>query len=194
MNYNPHLFVVFIWGVYILNDFYLNYKIKYFLFRRKVEEILHISLYVFILILSLKISFYFQGKQFFPGNLVSNVFLIFLMGFIGIIFCLAAISLFIYVIYFEKSFPSCLTVQRGEGLRGVYRYIRHPSYMIFFLITFGTALCLNDSLLFILACVNHISLYFSYMIEERRFVKSFPLYKEYLKKTKRFLPIFPKRK
>ena len=113
---------------------------------------------------------------------------------IGIVFCLVAISLFIYVIHFEKSFPSCASVSRGETPSGIYAYIRHPSYVIFFFMTFGTALYLEDIFLFFLACINHVSLYLCYAFEEKRIAKKNPHYKEYLKKTKRFLPTFFRKK
>ncbi len=111
---------------------------------------------------------------------------------VGIIFCLLSIFLFTYVNFFEKSFPSCLAIKNGQPLRGIYNYIRHPSYYIFFFITFGTALLLSSIPLFILACINHICFYFYYIIEENQIKKENPYYNEYLKKTKRFLPRFSK--
>ena len=188
MNLNPYLFIISIWGIYFLNNIYLNYKMRRFWPPKKIKEILLIPFYAFIFILCLNIySYLLFSPQVSPE----------LGGFfktIGILFCLAAIFLFIYAIYFEKSFPSCLTVEQGKSLSGIYNYIRHPSYLVFFLITFGTAFYLDDILLFVLACLNHICLYFYYGIEEKQFVKKFPQYREYLKKTRRFLPTFSKKK
>jgi protein-S-isoprenylcysteine O-methyltransferase Ste14 len=111
---------------------------------------------------------------------------------VGAVFCFISISIYIYVNFFEKSFPSCLTLKEEKQLKGIYNYIRHPSYYVYFFITFGTAFYLMNVLLFILACINHISLYFYYMIDEEQAKKNNPYYNEYLKKTNRFLPRFPK--
>jgi len=159
-----------------------------FLSPKERKEILFIPFYLFFFFLTVKIY-----PCFFKGAEVSSNTSSFIK-IIGILFCLAAIFLFIYVLYFEKNFPSCLTIKKGKPLGGIYNYLRHPSYIVFFLITFGTAFCLGDILLFILACINHISLNFYYMIEEKQFVKEFPHYQEYLKKTRRFLPTFSKKK
>lgn len=194
MDYYSYLFVICIWVVYLSNNIYLNYKMKCFLPRKRIEEIFFAPMYIFILALSTRLTLSLQGRESIFEELIFNDFLIFFLKYIGIIFCLAAVSIFIYVIYFEESFPSCITIQRGVNLRGVYNYIRHPSYAVFFLLTFGTVFYLNDLLLFVLACVNHISLYFFYLLEERRFLKKFPQHQEYIKKTKRFLPTFPKKK
>jgi len=107
---------------------------------------------------------------------------------LGILFCIFSILLYIYANFFEKSFPSCISTKNNKPLEGIYKHVRHPSYYIFFFITFGTAFCLSNFLLFILACINHICLYISYMIEENQIKKTNSYYSEYLKKTNRFLP------
>lgn len=111
---------------------------------------------------------------------------------IGIIFCLLSIILFTYANFFEKSFPSCITIKSNKPLQGIYKYIRHPSYYVFFFITFGTALCLLSPALFILACINHVCLYIYYMIEENQTRKTNSDYDKYLKISNRFLPNFLK--
>ena len=193
MNSSPYLFVIFIWGVYLLNSLYLNYKMRRFFLQKKIEEVFLIPIYFFIFVLLIKASFYYlYGVQITSKSPTLNGFFSPLLGVVGMLFCLSAIFLFIYVTYFE-SFPSCLFIQHGKNLSGIYNYIRHPSYIVFFLITFGTAFYLNDIFLFILACINHISLYFFYMIEEKRFIKRFPYHREYIKKTRMFLPTFSKK-
>jgi protein-S-isoprenylcysteine O-methyltransferase Ste14 len=105
---------------------------------------------------------------------------------------LFSILIYVYVNFFEKSFPSCLALKNKKHLQGIYNYIRHPSYYIFFSITFGTSFCLSSLKLFIIALINHIFLYFYYMIEENQIKKENFYYAEYLKKTKRFFPRFSK--
>jgi protein-S-isoprenylcysteine O-methyltransferase Ste14 len=82
-------------------------------------------------------------------------------------------------------------ITRGENPRGIYSYIRHPSYIVFSFLTFGTSLYLLDTSLFIISIVIYICLYFCYMIEERHYLKTIPSYREYFERTNRFLPNFP---
>lgn len=191
-----YLYIVFIWIIYIFNSFYQNHKMKHFWPNTK-KEILTIPFYIFIytsfLILIRKILFviFEQGVKN-SGTIIDfastkrTFFSITII--VGIIFCFISTCLYFYVNFFEKSFPSCLALKNGKQLKGIYNYVRHPSYHIISFITFGTTLCLLNFTLFILACINHISLYFYYMIEENQIRKTNSYYNEYLKKTKRFLP------
>lgn len=183
-NFNPYLFLTFVWVIYLLNNLYLNYKLRYFLPKRK-EEVLTIPFYLFFLFLSRKIAGYFWDT----GSI--GVLIPYLV-IMGILFCLTAIALFIYLVYFEKNFPSCLTIKQMKPLKGIYNYIRHPSYSVSFLLIFGSAFCLQDIFLFFWACLTHISLYFFYITEEKQVSKEHPRYREYLKRTNRFLPRFSK--
>lgn len=191
MSPNYYLFIFFVWVIYFLNNFYLEHiKTRRLPKTGVMEKIFMFPNFLFIcisvskIILVLFFGFADNGLGIISGSFLSYSRLI------GLVFCLVAISLFIYVIHFEKSFPSCASVSRGETPSGIYNYIRHPSYVVFFFITFGTALYLEDILLFIFACINHVSLYLCYFFEEKRIAKNNPHYKEYLKKTKRFLPTF----
>ena len=194
MSFNLYLFIIFVWVVYIANDFYLNYKMKQLWPKHGIKELLMMPLYIFFFFLSVKITAFLLGVSIWAVALVSSKILLVILQTTGIFFCLFALAIFIYVLYFEKAFPSCLAIKRGEDLKGIYKYIRHPSYSVFFLITFGTALCLNDAVLFFLACVVHVSLYFNYFIEEKQLAREFSHYQKYLKKTKRFFPTFFKNK
>ncbi len=193
IDFYIYILLILFWLSYAANTFYQNYRMEHF-FHNRLEEALFIPFYLFIsgtswIITSKLISFSLQSKtmtiDISPGFILMKV--------IGIIFCFASITLFTYISFFEKSFPSCFAIKSGKKLGKIYNYIRHPSYYIFFLITFGTAFSLTNKSLFILACINHISLYFYYIIEENQLSKQKnPYYDEYLKKTKRFFPIFPK--
>lgn len=187
--FNLNFFLIFIWIIFILDTLYLNYKMKYFFHQRK-EEIFLAPFYVFIFFLTINIATSLIESSNSIANLNNNIASL-LVKFLGILFCLLSISLYTYVNFFEKSFPSCMSLNKGKILGGIYNYIRHPSFHIYFFITFGSALCLRDTLLFIVACINYICLYFYYIIDEKRF-KKIPYYEEYLKKTNRFLPRFTK--
>lgn len=194
-----YLYILFIWIIYIFNSFYQNYKMKRFWPNTK-GEILTIPFYIFLFV-----SFFILGEKilfiiFEYGIKNSGAIIDFasaegmffsIAKIVGIIFCFISICLYFYVNFFEKSFPSCLALKNGKQLKGIYNYVRHPSYYIFFFITFGNTLCLLNFTLFVLACINYISLYFCYMIEENQLKKN-PYYNEYLKKTKRFFPCFKK--
>lgn len=184
-----YIFIFITWFIYIFNSIYQNHKMKKFV-PNKTIEILTIPFYVFFII-----SFYLLTERLINTALINNggvlnhLFSIILI-IIGAIFCLFSIILFTYANFFEKSFPSCITTQNNKPLEGIYKYIRHPSYYIFFFITFGNALCLLNLSLFILACINHICLYFYYMIEENQIRKTNSDYDKYLKVSNRFLPNF----
>lgn len=181
--------------LYVFNTLYLNSKMGRVSPKRVAEEPFLAFFYVFFLFFCIKIFFYFFISA--QNNIIDlfyNKNISSIVAVIGVIFCSVAIVFFIYVTYFEKTFPSCLHIQKGEKLTGIYEYVRHPSYIVFFLITFGTALCFNDAILFILACINHVFVYFFYMLEENDFVKRFPKHKEYISKTRRFFPVFKRAK
>lgn len=180
-------FVISIWVVFFVNAFCLNHKVKYFLPYKK-EEVLLAPFYVFFLILSIKIALFLLNDKSAFDHLDTLGYLSMITGLILGGF---SVFLFTYVNFFEKNFPSCYALEKGSRLEGVYNYIRHPSYIVYSTILFGSALCLLNKTLFIIAIVNHFSLYFYYIIDEKKFIKRFPHYKDYLKKTRRFLPVFP---
>lgn len=194
IDFYLYIFVLISWLIYILNSLYQNHKMKYFLPNKKIE-ILTIPFYVFYLV-----SFYTLIEKLIKSTAISseigdsnfNSFWPIVSASIGLFFCFFSILLYTYISLFVKSFPSCIALRSGQHLKGIYNYIRHPSYYIFLFITFGSALCLQSKWLFILACINHISLYFYYMIEEGQIRKNNPYYNEYLKNTKRFFPRFSK--
>jgi len=192
-----YLYIVFVWIIYTFNSFYQNHKMKHFWPNTK-KEILTIPFYIFVyasfFILMRKILFIVfeygvKNSETIIDFASTKGTFFFIVRIVGIIFCFIPTCLYFYVNFFEKSFPSCITTKNNKPLQGIYNYIRHPSYYIFFFITFGTAFCLLNFTLFVLACINHISLYFYYMIEENQLKKN-PYYNEYLKKTKRFFPCF----
>lgn len=191
IDFYIYIFIILIWLVYWGNSLHQNHKMKHFLPNKKIE-LLTIPFYIFYLT-----SFSILIEKLIKSAIISdstilNSFWPAVSVIIGLLFCLFSALLYTYISLFVESFPSCMAIKSGQHLKGIYNYIRHPSYYIFLFITFGNALILQNKLLFILACVNHISLYFYYMIEESQIKKNNPYYNEYLKNTKRFFITFPK--
>ena len=190
-----YIFIIAVWLIYFINALYQSLKMKHFFPDKKIE-VLSIPVHIFIIVLFFFIGNFFSESIFYHKEIYLSVSglseaVIFSAGFI---FCIFSILLYIYSNFFEKSFPSCIAIKKGSRLTGIYKYVRHPSFYIFFLILFGTAFCLLNPLLFTLACASHICLYFYYMIEENQTKKTNPYYAEYLKKSNRFLPNFLKLK
>lgn len=190
-----YIFILFVWVIFVFNSFYQNHKMKHF-WPNKIKELFTIPFYIFIfvsLFISSEkfVSLILENQSKSLGNINSNYFHL-LVQILGIFLCCLSVALYTYVNFFEKSFPSCITTKNKGVLRGIYNYIRHPSYYFLSFIVFGTAFCLLNPILIILACINHISIYFFYMLEEKQIAKDNAYYADYLKKTKRFLPRFHK--
>jgi protein-S-isoprenylcysteine O-methyltransferase Ste14 len=168
---------------------------SHFLPNKKIEFLTvpfyAFEVFVFFFIGENLTNYFFYNEQNYTN--ITNV-LQAIIFIIGATFCFLSFFFYTYVNFFAKSFPSCITIKNGGKLTGIYKYVRHPSFYIFFLITFGTSFCLRNTILFILAGMNHTCLYFYYMIEESQIKKINPYYGEYLKITNRFLPNFLKLK
>ena len=190
-------FLVFVWLIFILYSRYQDKKRKkIFPDKTKMEKIFD---GLFNIFLCLSILFLAKGLiTNIPTGDANKSVLIYssrsISYLLGVFLCLFSISLHTYINFFEKSFPSCIAVKNNQPLSGLYKYVRHPSYYIFFSITFGTALCLYNFLLFLLACIINIYLYFVYIEEENNIKKTNSTYGDYLKRTKRFLPTFSRQK
>jgi len=187
-----YLYIVLAWIIYVVNNLIQSYKakkLKKISFEKKIE-FLAVPFYIFC-----SVSFYLALQKLVDtllignkGNFVLNSFWPIALTIVGIIFLFLSALLYTYVNFFVKSFPSCKAIKNNQNLQGIYNYIRHPSYYIIFLITFGTAFCLYNRFLFMLACINHVSFYFYFMMEENQIKKDSPYYNDYLKRTKRFMP------
>ncbi len=183
-----YLFVSIAWVFYIFNSYSSNKKIKKAIPDKHDKAWpLTIPFYIFFYL-----TIFFTVERLIENNAGNLPALSTFFVFIGVFFCLFSIIFYIYVNFFEESFPSCIATKNNKSLDSIYKYVRHPSYYIFFSITFGSALCLLSPSLFFFACLNHICLYFHYMIEENQIRKTNSDYDSYLKKSNRFLPNFLK--
>lgn len=73
---------------------------------------------------------------------------------------------------------------------GIYRYIRHPSYLGIILITTGFGLAMNSWIcLGIQVLINFIPMIYRINVEEKALIEKFGAsYSDYMKKTKRLVP------
>lgn len=72
--------------------------------------------------------------------------------------------------------------------RGLYRYVRHPLYMAYFVAYFGQAFIFNEWLYWLTFAIFVISQTIRAKAEERVLSRTFPLYEEYQKQTGMFVP------
>ena len=72
--------------------------------------------------------------------------------------------------------------------RGLYRYIRHPLYMAYFVAYFGQAFIFNEWLYWLTFVIFVVSQTVRARAEERVLSRVFPLYEEYKKQTGMFGP------
>ncbi len=211
-----YFFILSIWFIYIFSNNQLMKKFKKGTIKREQIIFLEIPFGLFfyyffikiifeVLTLSLERIFYLFGLEGSSSFLVSynafyirenniNHYLTFFLQGIGLVFSLSAVLFFVYLVFFEKSFPSCSSLGKGEKLSGIYNYLRHPSYMVFFLLLFGTSLFLTNIVLFSIAIFININLYYLYSLEEKNIAENSLYYREYLKKSRMFLPFSFKRK
>lgn len=181
-----NVFILVSWVIYIANSFYQNKKMGQF-FPNKKADALTIPFYFFSLI-CLWIVTQNLVDNFYSSSIINLELTI--SRTMGICFLSVATILFIYLNFFEKSFPSCATVRDKQELSGIYNYVRHPSHYVIFFITFGSALILDSIFLLFFAVVNHYFIYYYYIIEEELIKKTNSDYQIFLNKTNRFLPYF----
>lgn len=171
-----YLFIFLIWLLYFLNNRLLikKAKKKYDINHLLIDIPIGIFSFYFFLKLIFKFFLYIFYKMGFVFSDTDNItyisyiikenvnipfYLALIIQLLGILFSLFSIILFIYIVHFEKNFPSCISTAKGEKLSGIYNYIRHPSYIVFFLLLFGTSFYLLDKYLFLMSIFCHISLY-----------------------------------
>lgn len=114
------------------------------------------------------------------------------MGFLALVFMLAGMLVrTVSVITLRQFFTVQVAIRQGHKIidAGLYRYVRHPSYLGIFLFTFGFALSLNN-LFSIIILVGGVFFGIEKRVkqEEKVLVKHFgSSYKDYRKRTKRYL-------
>jgi len=121
---------------------------------------------------------------------ISNSSIISYIGLCLILF--GMIFRFISIITLGKFFTVDVTIQKNHQLKkdGVYRLIRHPSYLGSILSFIGFGLSLNNWIsLFIITVPVTIALIYRIKIEEIILIKQFgSTYTDYMKKTHKLIP------
>lgn len=177
--------IIFLWIIYGLNVGYENNKLKHISYKQK----LRIFFTPFWLLYIMSLFFAIQGIISPPIDYSIGQYVIAIIGFI--LFFLGVVF-FVCLNFFIKSFPSCLSIDKGGKLSGIYKYIRHPSFYVLALVMFGNALFFLNIYMLALACISFVFIYISYIVEENDVMKTSPYYKEYIKNSNRFLPNFIK--
>lgn len=115
------------------------------------------------------------------------------LGFIGLIFfAVGGFIRWMAIIQLADDFTVDVAITKNHKLKvtGLYRIIRHPSYLGLLLIVFGLSLGMNSlySVLIVIVPV-FIALIYRINVEENELEKEFKTsYKDYKTKTKRIFP------
>lgn len=119
-------------------------------------------------------------------------YLPFLFYYIGILFVFGGLIIrWIAILTLKKSFTVNVSVSEDQTIirRGIYKSIRHPSYLGSLLSFLGLGLAFNNwiTLLIIFLPICFAFLYRIH-VEEDTLRKAFPDYAEYMQHTKRLIP------
>jgi protein-S-isoprenylcysteine O-methyltransferase Ste14 len=148
---------------------------------------------IVLLIVTLSIGIGFANSGNVP-RLLKFPFDISFWSIVGLILLFAGLSIrWISINTLKKYFTANLTIQEGHKLitTGIYKYIRHPSYLggLFCFAGFGVALD-NYISLFLIFFVNLIALLIRIDYEEKILMNKFESeFEEYKKRTKKLLPL-----
>ena len=91
----------------------------------------------------------------------------------------------------RRNDPTLLPVEKTTVLvtTGAYKYVRHPLYSSFFLLTWGSYLFIPSLQAGLLAVVATVNVIVAARMEETENLQYFgAVYRDYLKRTKRFIP------
>jgi protein-S-isoprenylcysteine O-methyltransferase Ste14 len=111
---------------------------------------------------------------------------------IGGIFFLIAVFLHNYTHFLLKTnWAPTVEIKENQKLitKGIYKYIRHPMYLAFFIWVVSQGIFLSNWLILVVGILMHAIVYKSRVDdEEKMMLKQFKNYKSYMKKTGRLLP------
>lgn len=136
--------------------------------------------------LSLTIGFFAANHQ--EWNTLNHALAIFGLS----VFIIGIIIRWISIIQLNKEFTVDVTILKNHNLKtdGMYKNLRHPSYLGLLLICFGLSISMNSILSFIVITIP-LLLALSYRIktEENILIKQFgEVYKDYMIKTYKIIP------
>jgi len=108
------------------------------------------------------------------------------------IFFLGIILRWISIVQLDKGFTVDVAITKNHNLKtdGMYRHVRHPSYLGLFLICFGLSVSMNSLLSMAVISVSILAaLIYRIKVEETTLIEEFgDTYTDYMKKTSRLIP------
>jgi len=136
--------------------------------------------------LSLTIGFFTANHQ--AWNTLNHAIAIFGL----VVFITGIVIRWISIIQLNKEFTVDVAIIENHHLKtgGMYKYLRHPSYLGLILICFGLAIAMNSIISFVVVTIP-VSLALSYRIktEENILIKQFgEVYENYRAKTYKIIP------
>jgi len=146
------------------------------------------SLLIFWLTIPLSITLGFMMAKYEPWNTMNRIFLVVGLVVYGVGFVLRWMSIY----QLKSAFTVDVAITKGHALQtdGLYKKLRHPSYLGLILILVGLAMGMNSlrSLLVLVVPVC-IAIVYRVNVEERMLVQAFGAeYEAYKSKTYRFIP------
>lgn len=146
------------------------------------------SLILFWIIIPLSLSFGFLMANYQQWNSLNESIAIFGLSLYFIGFVIRWIS----IIQLKKEFTVDVAISNNHKLKtnGIYKYIRHPSYLGVLMICFGISIALNSFIsVLIITIPLLLLLIYRISIEENVLLKEFgKTYEEYMLKTCKMIP------
>jgi protein-S-isoprenylcysteine O-methyltransferase Ste14 len=108
-----------------------------------------------------------------------------------IMMCFAFLLNILFTVSVGKSIQDALALGEGPKLvtTGVYGYIRHPGYLAFFAVAFGSFLIIPNLITLVLLAYTCVVIYGHTLEEEKKLLKVFgEAYEQYQSEVGRFLP------
>ena len=136
--------------------------------------------------LSLTIGFFTANRQ--EWNTLNHAIAIFGLS----VFMIGIIIRWMSIIQLNKEFTVNVTIIKNHKLKtnGMYKILRHPSYLGLLLIGFGLSISMNSIIsLIVITIPLLLALSYRIKIEEKNLINEFgETYKDYMMKTYRIIP------
>jgi protein-S-isoprenylcysteine O-methyltransferase Ste14 len=146
------------------------------------------SLFVFWITIPLTLAFGFSFANYEKWSLFQQI--IALLGIV--IFCFGIGIRWISIQQLKKAFTVDVAISKDHKLKtiGIYKNIRHPSYLGLFLICFGLSLAMNSLLSFIVIAVPILfAIHYRIKIEESVLIQEFgESYRNYVEHSGKLFP------
>lgn len=109
-----------------------------------------------------------------------------------IIYLLGLLIRWASIIQLKKSFTVDVAINKEHDLKtdGLYKFVRHPSYLGLFLIFFGLSVSMNSMYSFLVICIPvFLVIQYRIYVEEAVLLEEFgEKYREYVRSTRKIIP------